>query len=111
MYKVKQLLFLVGKMTNSIQTFEITRTITEDITIDFKKIFEAIVNDNPNQSIDDILTNLDLNFTYYLCKYDSRFKDMDFEDWRVKRSVDYIYDMFCNWMMDNNDELIKLYFN
>ena len=111
MYKVKQLLFLVGKMTNSIQTFEITRIITEDITIDFKKIFEEIVNDNPNQSIDDILTNLDLNFTYYLCKYDSRFKDMDFEDWRVKRSVDYIYDMFCNWMMDNNDELIKLYFN
>ena len=98
-------------MLNSIQTFEITRTITEDITIDFKKIFEAIVNDNPSQSIDDILTNLDLNFTYYLCKYDSRFKDMDFEDYQVEKSVDYIYDMFYNWMMDNNDELIKLYFN
>ena len=98
-------------MLNSIQTFEITRTITEDITIDFKKIFETIVNDNPNRSINDILINLDLNFTYYLCKYDSRFKDMDFEDPQVEKSVDYIYDMFCNWMMDNNDELIKLYFN
>lgn len=98
-------------MTNSIQTFEITRTVTEDITIDFKKIFKAIVKDNPNRSINDILINLDLNFTYYLCKYDSRFKDMDFEDSQVEKSVDYIYDMFCNWMMDNNDELIKLYFN
>ena len=98
-------------MLNSIQTFEITRTVTEDITIDFNKIFETIVNDNPNQSIDDILTNLDLNFTYYLCKYDSRFKNMNFEDSQVEKSVDYIYDMFCNWMMDNNDELIKLYFN
>lgn len=98
-------------MLNSIQTFEITRTITEDITIDFKKIFKAIVKDNPNQSIDDILTNLDLNFTDYLCKYDSRFKNMNFEDSQVEKSVDYIYDMFCNWMMDNNDELIKLYFN
>lgn len=98
-------------MTNSIQTFKITRTITEDIIIDFKKIFEAIVNDNPSQSIDDILINLDLNFTYYLCKYNSRFKDMYFEDSQVEKSVDYIYDMFCNWMMDNNDELIKLYFN
>lgn len=98
-------------MTNSIQTFEITRTVTEDITIDFKKIFKTIVKDNPNKSINDILTNLDLNFTYYLCKYDSRFKDMDFEDSQVEKSVDYIYDMFCNWMMDNNDELIKLYFN
>ena len=105
------MLFLVGKMTNSIQTFEITRTVTEDITIDFKKIFKAIVKDNPNRSINDILINLDLNFTYYLCKYDSRFKDMDFEDLQVEKSVDYIYDMFCNWMMDNNDELIKLYFN
>lgn len=98
-------------MTDSIQTFEITRTITEDITIDFKKIFEVIVNDNPSQSIDDILTNLDLNFTYYLCKYDSRFENMDFEDSQVEMSIDYIYDMFYNWMMDNNDELIKLYFN